>query len=364
MSGGRRRHGKADEILQGILLVDKPAGITSHEVCQRVKHRMRLGKVGHGGTLDPFATGLLPLLLNGATRLMPSLQAQDKVYEATVRLGVRTDTMDPTGQVLAQSDASGVDEARIREVLPRFVGPQKQTVPRYAAARVDGRRLYEYAREGVDVELPEKEIVIHGIEGLGSGPGEGAGPGTLDLRIRVHCGPGTYVRALADDIGQALGCGGHLFALRRVRNGTLSVDRAIALDRIVERSEAWRAERQAKQDASGEPVPFVPEENARAWREFVGDALTPVADLLGGMPRLRLPDRMAERVSSGQPLRKSDLETLLSGPPPPFRPGDRLLAEDSSGARAIAILRATAARESLTRREAGAVVFQVERVLR
>ena len=139
----RNSQGRSDQLLQGILLVVKPAGMTSREVCEFVKQRLRLGKVGHGGTLDPFATGLLPLLLNGATRLMPYLQDQDKVYRAVVRLGMRTDTMDPTGEVTARANASEVTIEQVREALEGFLGDQVQTVPRYAAARVDGKRLYD-----------------------------------------------------------------------------------------------------------------------------------------------------------------------------------------------------------------------------
>ncbi|MBN94184.1 MAG: tRNA pseudouridine(55) synthase TruB [Deltaproteobacteria bacterium] len=357
--GRRRRRNGADTILQGVLLVDKPAGVTSHEVCQRIKARLRLGKVGHGGTLDPFATGLLPLLLNGATRVMPYLQNQDKCYEAVVRLGVRTDTMDPTGEVTQQRDASAVDEASIREALKGFLGEQQQTVPRFSAARVEGRRLYDYARSGEEVALPVKDVVIHGIELMGLEQAES----TADVVIQVKCGAGTYVRALADDLGEVLGVGGHLHMLRRTSTGSLSVDDALPLDHIVEKSEQWRTERQALQEG-GEVIRFVPEDNARRWRDFLAGALCPVADLLGGLPTLRLPDLLAARVGSGQPLRKSELQQDPALMALDFHEGDRLVLEDGNGLRGVAVVRATCSRGSLSRREAGAVVFQVERVLR
>jgi tRNA pseudouridine55 synthase len=359
MSRRRRRQGRNDEILQGVLLVDKPVGMTSREVCEFVRSRMRLGKVGHGGTLDPFATGLLPLLINGATRLMPYLQDQDKTYRATVQLGVRTDTMDPTGEVTATADASNVDEDRIREVVAGFLGEQKQTVPLYAAARVDGKRLYEYARDNEEVELPTKDVVIHSIELLAIRPGEG----TTELDLDIHCGTGTYVRAIADDIGEALGVGGHLSVLHRLRNGGLCVDAALSLQAIGDQADAWRDERLAQQDEEDRKLPFLPEQNAKRWADFLGGALIPVALLLGGLATLRVTPEMVARVRSGQPIRRGDLERI-DGDLPPFRSGDRLVLEDPNGLRGLALARATCSMESLGRREASAIVMAVERVLR
>ncbi|MEE2828456.1 MAG: tRNA pseudouridine(55) synthase TruB [Myxococcota bacterium] len=355
---GRRRKGRSDQILQGVLLVDKPVGLSSHEVCQRVKGRLRLGKVGHGGTLDPFATGLLPLLLNGATRLMPQLQGVDKVYEAVVRLGSRTDTMDPTGEVIAEGDPSGVAEEDVRAVLPRFLGEIEQTVPRYSAARVDGRRLYDYARAGEEVELPVKQVTIESIELLSFDRSDEG----VDVSLRVACSAGTYVRALADEIGESLGCHAHLYTLRRTRTGSLSVDSGIELETIVEQSAAWREERQLAQE-DGSVIPFVARDNAQRWSEFFGDSLVSVSRLLGGLPTLRLPDALARRVQSGQPLRKSELGQLDASQIGGFRSGDRLVLEDAEGLRGVAIVRATCSNESLARREASAVILEVERVL-
>ena len=361
MAGRRRRgrKGRNDEILQGVLLVDKPAGQTSRDVCEFVKHRLRLGKVGHGGTLDPFATGLLPLLLNGATRLMPFLQNEDKVYDAKVRFGIRTDTMDPTGEVTCRSDASALDAETVQEVLKGFTGDQVQTIPRFSAARVDGKRLYEYAREGEEVELPTKEVQIHSIDFAGFRvEGEIA-----DLDIRVHCGAGTYVRALADDLGEALGVGGHLAVLRRLKTGALSVDSAITLEAIGDRAASWRDERDAVEEAEGSKVRFVPEDNARRWGEFVGEALVSVSELLGGIPTLAVPQDLIQRFQGGQPVRKAELHRMGAGDLR-FQAGDRLVLSDPEGVRAIAIVKALCASESLDRREPSAIVLQVERVLR
>jgi tRNA pseudouridine55 synthase len=360
MGRRRRSQGRNDDLLQGVLLVDKPAGLTSHEVCQRVKAKLRLGKVGHGGTLDPFATGLLPLLLNGATRLMPQLQGATKEYEAVVRLGTRTDTMDPTGEVIETGDHSGVTKADIAAQLPQFTGRITQTIPRYSAARVDGKRLYEYAREGLEVELPTKEVEITEIALLNFTVTDDY----TDFGLRVSCSTGTYIRALADDLGQALGCPAHLFSLRRTRTGTFSMESGIALDTVVDQSEAWKEARLARQEDEGIVLRFEPLDNARRWSEFLGAALVPVSELLGGVPTLRLPEELVQRIQSGQPLRKGDLGRLDPEGRLSFDPGDQLVLEDGEGLRGVAVVRAKCSSESLKRRDSGDIVLDVERVLR
>ncbi len=352
----RHRRGRTDNLLQGVLLVDKPADITSREVCQRVQHRLRLGKVGHGGTLDPFATGLLPLLLNGATRLMPQLQNRDKGYEARVRLGTRTDTMDPTGEVIQEQEVHGITDDAVGSAAAEFVGELRQQVPRYSAARVNGKRLYEYARAGEEVELPYKDVVVHRVEVQGIE----RSAEHIDVLIDVDCSSGTYVRAIADELGQKLGCGAHLFSLRRTRISNLKVTQGVHLDAIQAQAAQAVAERKAV-ESEGEKVPFVAESNARRWRAFFGEALIPVAQLLS-LPSVRVPPAMAERLRTGAPVRKSDVDAL--GRIPQFGPGDQWVLEDEEGLRGIAVVRAAVARDSLVRREPRAVVFQVERLLR
>lgn len=361
MGRGRRRRsvGRQDTLMQGVLLVDKPVDMTSHDVCRIVRSRLRLGKVGHGGTLDPFATGLLPLMLNGATRLMPLLQTVEKEYEAVVRLGTTTDTMDPTGTVIDETDPGEIDDERIGEVVGRFLGKQQQVVPRFAAARVDGKHLYEYAREGEEVELPVKDIEISQLDVLRIERGD-----TFDIHLRVTCSAGTYVRALADDIGKLLGCGAHLFALRRTRTGGHSIEHALPLQSLLDQSDLWRDARFAAKER-GETVRFEPPEHARRWTEFLGSALVPVHRALGDLPRLLLAPRLVERVEQGQPLRKGEL--LEHGPAaelPPFRPGDRLALEHPDGLRTIALMRATVGRDTLARRTPTDIVLEIERVLR
>ncbi|MCO4773588.1 MAG: tRNA pseudouridine(55) synthase TruB [Deltaproteobacteria bacterium] len=357
---GRRRRGfRSDDILQGVLLVDKPSGMTSHDVCQKVRYTLRVGKVGHGGTLDPFATGLLPLMINGATRLMPYMQTQDKIYEAVVRLGVSTDTLDVEGEVLATVDASHLEEARIRDVVASFLGKQTQTIPKYSAARVDGKHLYEYARAGEEVELPTKEVEFFAVDISGIERGET----TIDVTMTVHCSVGTYVRALAQDIGDKLEVGGHLHSLRRTAAGNLSMQGAITLDAILDQGKEWRDARTAQAEA-GEPVRFEAERNANTWRPFLGDALRPVEELLGGVPVLPVTEPMVTAVQGGSPLRKRDVESLPGSDEVRFVPGDRLVLRHPDGMRSVALVRATVARDAFGRLPADAIVLQVERVLR
>jgi len=361
MGRGRRRRsqGRQDTLLQGVLLVDKPAGMTSHDVCRVVRSRLRLGKVGHGGTLDPFATGLLPLMLNGATRLMPLLQTVEKEYLAVVRLGTRTDTMDPTGEVTEERPTDGVTDDAIRTAAAGFLGKQTQQVPRYAAARVDGKHLYEYAREGEEVELPTKEVDIQELEVQGIDRGE-----HFDIRMRVSCSAGTYVRALADDLGELLGCGAHLAELRRTRTGGHSIVGALGLQSIIDQADAWRVER-GEAAERGEETRFEPPEHARRWAEYLGPALVPVHRVLGDIPRLELSPELVARVEQGQPLRKgalaphaSELEAAA------FDRGDRLVLAHPDGLRAVALLRAAVSRDSMPRRGPDDIVLEVERMLR
>jgi len=353
----RRNRADRDDRLQGLLLVDKPMGYTSHDVCAVVKSRMRLAKVGHGGTLDPFATGLLPLMLNGATRLMPLLVKRDKTYRALVRFGWATDTLDRTGETLATGDPSGLDRAAIDAAIAPFVGPITQTIPYYSAAKVEGKRLYEYARAGTAVERPTKEVVIHSIDVLGLR----AGDGTLDLDLRVACGSGTYIRTLADDLGRALSVPAHLTELRREITGPFSVEHAVPLEDIKAAGDADKVLRDAARE-EGTPLPFDAAANSACWTERVGAALRPVADLVQA-PVVRPPQDLGLRLHNGSVWRKEDL-ARVPGLPDRYVPGDRIVVEDEAGVRTLAIAKAAAASEALSRLPDRAIVFEVERVLR
>jgi tRNA pseudouridine55 synthase len=207
------------------VLVDKPAGLSSHDVVQEVRRRLRIRAVGHTGTLDPFATGLLVLLLGRATRLARFVEMQSKQYLATARLGVQTATDDLTGEVIhAASVTDPVPERRVREELERFRGTQLQQPPQYSAKQVSGERSYRRARRGEPVKLAPVEITVHAIELLRYHPPE--------LTFRAIVSAGTYLRAIARDLGTRLDLGAHLTALRREAIGSLSVTDAVSLDQV------------------------------------------------------------------------------------------------------------------------------------
>ena len=208
----------------GILIVDKPAGWTSQDVVSKLRGVLREKRVGHGGTLDPMATGVLPVFVGRATRAVEFFEHADKTYVATLRLGVTTDTQDTTGTVL-QTQPINVDEAALRAVLPRFTGVQQQVPPMYSAVKIGGKKLYELARAGKEIERKPREITVFSIELL-----DFSNDSTC---LRVHCSKGTYIRTLCHDIGAALGCGGCMAALRRVQAGAYSIEEAVTLDEII-----------------------------------------------------------------------------------------------------------------------------------
>jgi tRNA pseudouridine55 synthase len=214
----------AAAVRPALWLVDKPAGPTSHDVVARIRRRLgRKVKVGHAGTLDPFATGLLVVLVGRATRLAPYVTAHDKSYLATLRTGFISATGDPEGPVEPSGDPATA--AAVADVLPSFAGRRLQRVPALAAVRVEGERLYRRAPRGEPAEGPEREIEVHELR-LAEDHGDGV------VTLAVRCSAGTYVRRLASDIGERLGCGAYLTALRRTAVGRLSVDDAVPPDAV------------------------------------------------------------------------------------------------------------------------------------
>ena len=206
--------------MNGLLVLDKPSRVTSHDVVQRVRRALHVKQVGHTGTLDPLATGVLVICVGVATRVSEYLLGHDKAYRATIRLGVETDTYDATGEVVA-THVVNVERADLEEALARFVGPLQQVPPMHSAIKRDGQKLYELARAGIEVEREARPVVIHSIELLGyQAP---------DVTIDVRCSAGTYIRSLAHDLGAALGTGAHLNALRRTQVGPFGLDQAIGL---------------------------------------------------------------------------------------------------------------------------------------
>ena len=213
--------------VHGVLLLDKPLGLSSNQALQKAKWLLRAEKAGHTGTLDPLATRVLPLCMGAATKFSHQHLDADKVYETTVRLGIQTSTADAEGEIVAQR-AVKCTLGQVVQVLDRFTGPIRQVPPMHSALKRDGRALYEYARDGETVEREPREVVIHELELLASQL-EGDTP---HLRLRVHCSKGTYIRTLGEDIGQALGCGGHLTALRRIHTGPFDVANCITLEQL------------------------------------------------------------------------------------------------------------------------------------
>lgn len=210
--------------MTGIVIVDKPAGWTSQDVTARLRRVFGTRRIGHGGTLDPMATGVLPVFVGRATRGVEFFEHADKTYEAVLRLGTVTDTQDSTGTVLEKRPAA-VTEAEFRNILPKFTGEIAQVPPMYSAIKVDGKKLYELARAGKEIERKPREITIFSLELL-EFFGETA-------KIRVHCSKGTYIRTLCHDIGAALGCGGCMEALRRTAAGEYTLADSVELDTLL-----------------------------------------------------------------------------------------------------------------------------------
>jgi tRNA pseudouridine55 synthase len=217
----------------GLVVVDKPGAITSHGVVSRVRRLAGTRKVGHAGTLDPMATGVLVLGINRATRLLGHLVLTEKGYDATIRLGVSTTTDDAEGERVTVVDAGDLTESAVREALQRFVGEIDQVPTAVSAIKVDGRRAYQRVRAGEDVELAARPVTVHELvlHDLTSVPGEVQ---SLDVRVSVRCSSGTYIRAIARDLGTALGVGGHLTALRRTAVGPFDLAVARTLDQLEE----------------------------------------------------------------------------------------------------------------------------------
>ena len=207
---------------EGLLLVDKPAGLTSHDVVQLVRRIYGERSIGHLGTLDPFATGLLVLLIGHATRLATFIVTEPKVYETTIRFGAETDTDDCTGSVVRSADAPS--DAAIRDAIPALTGDIMQVPPAYSAKSVDGTRAYDAAREGAPLDLPATRVNVSEWE-IGERRGN-------DLDVVITCGTGTYIRGLARDLGRATGSAAHLASLRRTRAGAFDVSKASTLETL------------------------------------------------------------------------------------------------------------------------------------
>lgn len=248
--------------MNGVLIIDKPRGPTSFEVVRRVRQLLKVDKVGHTGTLDPMATGVLPLCLGDATRVAGFITEGDKAYEATVRFGAETDTLDAEGKVVRTAPVPALDAAMLEAALARFRGTILQTPPMYSAVKVGGKRLYELARAGEEVERKPREVTVHELVLCDFGADV--------VRLSVRASKGFFVRSLAQELGRALGTVAHLQALRRTASGPFGLDRALPLEKLTV-------------------------EEARAH-------LLPISSALSQVPALEVSAKDAARVRHGVPL--------------------------------------------------------------
>jgi tRNA pseudouridine55 synthase len=250
------------DLVDGVLLLDKPVGLSSNDALIKAKRVLNAKKAGHTGTLDPFATGLLPLCFGEATKFSQDLLEADKTYQTTVHLGITTNTGDTEGEAIATREVA-VTRDEIEAVLAQFRGPIMQVPPMYSALKRDGKAYYEYAREGIVLEREARPVTIHKLEFLSyEAP---------FLKLLVTCSKGTYIRVLGEDIGNALGCGAHLNALRRTQVGALTAEGMVTLEQL-----------------QAHPAPR--------------DMLAPVDALLSSFPSVQLTDELGKRFLNGQRL--------------------------------------------------------------
>jgi len=219
--------------INGIVIIDKPEGWTSHDVVAKLRGALRIKRIGHGGTLDPMATGVLPIFIGTATRLSNTSTDADKEYIAGITLGTVTDTQDITGKVLSENEVT-VTLDDFKAILPQFMGTQKQIPPMYSAKKQAGKKLYELARKGIEVEREPREIEIKELELLEANQRDNSLDSTIPLTIKVKCSKGTYIRTLCHDIGAALGCGATMSSLRRTMSGSYRIEDAFTLEKTLE----------------------------------------------------------------------------------------------------------------------------------
>ena len=256
------------QIVDGVLLLDKPGGLSSNDALQKARRLFSAAKAGHTGTLDPMATGLLPLCFGEATKFSNRLLEADKTYLATLRLGQTTTTGDAEGEILAEHPVMA-DAAAIHAACAGFLGEIEQVPPMYSALKHQGRALYEYARQGVEIEREARRVTIHALEVIRVSVPE--------VDIQVRCSKGTYIRTLAEDIGAALGCGAHLTALRRTAIGPLSLEGAYTLAAIDAVEEATRPALLAAPDSLLAHLPAVMLDAVQASSFLHGQAVRKVA---------------------------------------------------------------------------------------
>ena len=271
--------------MDGVLVVDKPEGIASLDVAREMKRRFGVKKAGHIGTLDPFATGVLPIVINEGTKLVPFLEEGPKEYEVTLKLGEETTTDDWTGKVVMNRPWEGVQPEEIEAAIQGFLGKIHQTPPMFSAVKIGGKPLYRLARKGIEVERKEREVEIFDIQIEEVHPPK--------IRFRVSCSKGTYIRSLARDVGRKIGCGAHLLQLRRVRSGPFALEKAILWERLKNLSKA---------------------ENLSPWLVSLKEALPSLPEVIGD-------ERLVKKIRLGKEMAVGDLSPQLL---PVFEKGEWL----------------------------------------
>lgn len=301
--------------IDGIIILDKPKGITSQKAVEKVKKLLNIKRAGHTGTLDPFATGVLPICLNRATKVIPFLDESFKEYEATLRLGVETDTMDNTGNVISEKDTGEVDRDDVLCAFSRFAGEIEQIPPMFSALKKDGVRLYDLARLGKEVERKPRTVTIERLELLELNP--------PFVRFHVRCSRGTYVRVLASDIGRELRRGGHLTELRRVKSGMFNIRHSITLEDV-----------------------------RQGYMKLVS-----LPDVLTNIKKVPVADKAASQIKYGKQIRKSDLTSTDSAQ---FEVGEKIQVYHNSDL--ICIAEAVVGSHDLDKLDSNVIVLKLIRV--
>jgi tRNA pseudouridine55 synthase len=308
--------------MDGLLIVDKPAGMISLDAVREIKARFFIRKAGHIGTLDPFATGVLPVVINEGTKLVPFLPGDPKDYEAVMKIGEETDTGDPTGQLVGRKAWDGVSCGAIVAAMEAFRGKIRQIPPMFSAVKVKGTPLYKMARKGIEIERGEKEVEVFGIRITGM---------ELPLvRFEVSCSRGTYIRTLTKDIGEKIGCGAHLVSLRRTRSGPFHIDQAVPMEKL--------------RDVSGGG-------DLRPYLIPLREALTGLREVMGNAC-------LVEKVRQGKEMVAGDLKAQVL---PGMKKGE-WLRMSSSQEGLVAILRSEMEGEKIGAADPGRVVLRPVRV--
>ena len=308
--------------MDGLLVIDKPIGMTSLDAVRIIKARWSLRKAGHVGTLDPFATGVLPIVMDEGTKLVPFLREDPKEYEAVMKLGEETTTDDYTGEISRRGSWEELTEETIREAFRSFQGRMLQRPPMFSAVKVKGKPLYRMARKGIEIDREEREVQLYELQ-----------VHEVDLPLvhfSVSCSKGTYIRALARDLGRTMGCGAHLLSLRRTRSGSFTIQQALSIEAV----------------------------KTLSGREVLRSFLIPFKEVLSNLPEVVGEERLLRKVRHGREMRVGDFDPQIL---PCFEKGEWLrMTSPEEGL--VAILRSEMKREEMGQADPKEVVFRPIRV--